>query len=378
LVMQSNGSFTHQVWQVYGSPADVNGSDGIGFASERARHAAEVVSGRSIALVNTTAFRTSPGSIAGINKDHPNSSETSLVLDKMPELGKTPRVQRSPLRLSSRDLRSYPLEVFEGNSALRALSLANEALGDHVVDMPGHPPFLVFALLEKFTSCLRLPGLEPLSDASVAVSQAFEMSARVLFSLGISSDVDYTKIDSEPVFGRTRQWLLHVNGSMQIPLIVSIDQIAFAMAKLEHPPCSLIADERNALSSNHRPNGDCFVEIPENTVVVGDGAKRFESTPSFLIRLVGTRNLGDSTNYHLSREIEATLHFVIDQLMKLILPKTLAPPSHLAVGVGGLVSPLKRVFERLCLFICGVKLYRNDQPHARIVRIVLRFSQRIE
>lgn len=375
--MRNRGSSTYQVRLVYGSPADVNGSDGIGLASERARYATKAVPGGAVALVNTTAFGTGSGGISGVNEEHRNSSELRLVLDKRAELAKAPGVQRPSLRLPSRYPRSYPLEILKGDAALRVLSLTNNAFGDHVVDVLGHPPFLLLALLEKFVGCFRLTGLEPRPDSSIAMPQAFELRAGVDLTVGISGDVLYAEINPEPVFGRAGWRLLDIDRSHQIPLAIAAEEITLTLARLQHLSRSLVADKRDALTTGHRPDRHRLIKVPKDAVVVSDGAERLKDSFSLLVQLVGVRDFGDSAYHHLSGKVKANLDLVIRQFVQLVLPERFSLPRHLADGVRSFVGVPKRFFERLLLLSGRQKLYRDSQLHAQIVPQVFKNRKKV-
>src|SRR5918992_3651545 len=185
----------HHVRLVDCSPADVLRSDGIGLSSERARYTSEPVSRRPVVFINMAAFGTRPGGIAGINDSSRNPVKLGLILYELPKLGEAPRVDRPSLRLSSRNPRSDSLEIFEGDATPCVLSLTNDLFAGPVVYVAGHAPFLLTTLPEKPPGALGLLRLKACSDASVAVSQTFELPARVSFAVRICRYILYPEVN---------------------------------------------------------------------------------------------------------------------------------------------------------------------------------------
>lgn len=372
--MRSDSS-TRQVWPVYGGPADVNGSDVVGCSREATRHTAKRVSIRTIALLAMPTFGTRSGSVSGIDKENRNSGELRFVLDKAPKLRERPTMQRAPLAASSRNPLANALQVFEGNAAVRVLRLAHDALGDSVVYMSSHPFFFLAALLQKALGCSALFRLKPIPHASVTMTQTSKLPTAVDLPIRVRRDVLDAEVNPNPALGCAERWLLELCRGEQVPLAFPIYKVGLASTEAQHTISSFVANEPDALTATHGPDGDPRVVVTEDAVIVGYRAERLESALPRLVKLVRIGDLRDGSYYHLSRQTKAVLDVVVDEFVELVLAETLALPRNLADRTGRLVGDAKRLFKRVGLFLGGKKLYSDDQLHSSIIPLIFEYRR---
>src|SRR5829696_6022021 len=100
---------SRRVWPHDGGPArDVSRRVGVGTLSVGAVHAAEVVPGGAVPLVDVPAPGAFPGGVAGVHQDNGDTGEGRLVPDEGAQLVERPRVQVGPLGLTNRYPITYP------------------------------------------------------------------------------------------------------------------------------------------------------------------------------------------------------------------------------------------------------------------------------
>ncbi len=367
---------THRIRRVDCRPADVNGSDAVCRTSEPAGQTAERIPFWPVVLVNQTALRARSGGVAGINKDNQNSSQLSLVFDKGSKLVEAPSAHRAALRLSSRcACQADALEVFEGYSASAALSLPHDALADSMIEVAGHPPLLLAALLEPSLGGLGSLRLEPTTHPVIAVPETLECGTGVGLAFGVYRYVLDTEIDTDPIFGRSGRRLLYVNRGEQVELPVRKDKIRLTLPvrkKLRRP---LATNERYSLPPRGTPDGYSGFVPAEDAVVVGDRPKRPEGSLRPRIKLVSVSDLSDSPNDHLGRKSRRVLDWMVSQLVELVLPERTMLPGYLADFVSRSVSGAQRVPEHVGLIRSRKKLHLYRQLHTLIVLRTLKYRK---
>src|SRR5690606_19589199 len=204
-----------------GSPArNVASSDGIGRPSEAAADTPEMRLRRTVGFCHMPAGGAGPGGVPGIDNDHRNACQTSLVLDEGAKLMERPTVLDATLSLLNRDPFADALEVFQGDAATGAFGLRDQPLADDVVDITGEPLLLPPALLEKLFGRLGAFGLKPRPEFRITLSQAVQARAGVGLTVRVGSDVDDAEVHTKPVFRLPRRRLRHVydNGEVETPV----------------------------------------------------------------------------------------------------------------------------------------------------------------
>ncbi|GIV22052.1 MAG: hypothetical protein KatS3mg023_3803 [Armatimonadota bacterium] len=119
-----------------GSPArNIASSDGISRPSEAAADTPEMRLRRTVGFCHMPAGGAGPGGVPGIDKDHRNACQTSLILDEGAKLMERPTVLDATLSLLNREPFADALEVFRGDAATGAFGLRDQLLAD---DVDGH------------------------------------------------------------------------------------------------------------------------------------------------------------------------------------------------------------------------------------------------
>src|SRR5207249_3648667 len=94
-----------------------------------------------------------------------------------------------------------------------------------------------------------------------------------------------------------------------------------------------------------------------------DSTVRLESAFPLLVQLVSIRNLSQHTNYCLSRQAKAVLHFIVKGFVEFVLPKGVGVPSVFRDVVGCIVGSFKCVEQGACLLLGRCEFDGNSQLH---------------
>jgi len=152
-------------------------------------------------LINTTTNRTGARGVSWINQLHDYTGKACLVLDKTPELVKSPRVMLPPLALANRGPVPDALEVLKSNTAMGVFGLCNNPPAEYMVGMASKTCLFTAAFIEKSLGCLRAIRLKLLTQFGMALSQAVHLTARVGLTVGVSGDIDDTKVNTKKALG---------------------------------------------------------------------------------------------------------------------------------------------------------------------------------
>jgi hypothetical protein len=172
----------------------------ISCAREITAYTAEFSPSFTVSFINTTASRTRPGSITGVNLNKGDAHSLGFVLDKALKLVKRPVMQRSSLRLANRYPITNALKVFQGNRFSLCLGLCYNAFADDVVGVARKATLFTRQFFEPPLGRLGLLLLEFTSKASMSMSDMIDVATRAGFALSIGSDIDNPQVDPQHAF----------------------------------------------------------------------------------------------------------------------------------------------------------------------------------
>ena len=331
-----------------------------------------------IGFVTVPTLRASAASVARINRYGGKPGKPSLVLDKGPELTKRPLGMSRALRPSNRSPRADALQVFETDSSLGFNGLGYEPLGDYVVRVALVAALPLRQLLQvalgAFRSCLLKPG----ADALVSPARPFNLFGGVNLTIGVGGNIDHSKINAYPVFGSARRRFLNIHGGEQVPLFVPVDEVGFALAKLQKLSGSLAAYKRDGLPTSDGPDRDLRVVPAEDAVIIGNRSQRLERALAPLVELVGIGNLGDGADYHLRSEAGGLSHAVVSELVDPVLPKRAMLPCYIAYLVSRSVGRTKRLFKRVSLFPSRNEFHLDSELHVWIMPQIIKYRKMLK
>ena len=139
---------SQNVWLIDCNPADVYGSDMVCEPNESAAATVEMLP-VSVQFGNEATVWACATCVSWVYNPDGNSSEFSLVFNKLSELTKTPRVLGATLGLSNRHPRAYARQILKDYASLGAFSLRNQPLGNHMVHVFGEARLFPTAFLQQ-------------------------------------------------------------------------------------------------------------------------------------------------------------------------------------------------------------------------------------
>lgn len=158
--------------------------------------------------------------------------------------------------------------------------------------------------------------------------------------------------------------IIKVANSGDVPVTVDEHQIDFALTMRQQPALMFATNKSDLDTPVQRPNRNAIIgQKPKNPVIVGLRPHRAKSALCFLVQLVGVCYLGNTAYRYLRRQVELLTNRLINQLMQIVLPKSLVFPSLQRNPITRLVAPFKRLLKQFRLFGCGLQFEIGDQFH---------------
>lgn len=169
----------------------------VGIKGKPARPADELRLGSAVRLGDIATMRASLRGVFWANEKNGQTNEPCFVNYKLGKFAEGPFMMSIPLALSHFGSLQDPFQVFKGYTSSGIQSLVHNTPTDKVIDRafepslparnPSEVPFgRVSAFLLKLTP-------QPI----IAISVFFHSLATELFSIGSSSKIDNTKVDSQ-------------------------------------------------------------------------------------------------------------------------------------------------------------------------------------
>ena len=316
-------------WPVYGGPAqsrEVLGRDVISKSSETALTTQEPGLTRTIGRLCVPIRGTASARIPGIYEEDGHSSHLGLVDQEGLKTAERPGVEGGPLAAMSPDPRTDVLQIFEHDPSLCAFAVDRDPLADRVIDPGAEPPLLSAAAFQKAPCALCPLLLKALPEATVAATQSIYLGSSVLSTVTRNGDLGNAEIDSEPIDRASLRKLGVIDGGVQIPFAIPEHEVALSLSSGEQLTLTSSTDEWNCLTAIECPDGDRFGLIPQNSIIVGYGAKPFESTLDSSAGLVAVGHLRDQPHNHLRAETSRCSCLSIDQPMQTELLERLMGP----------------------------------------------------
>ena len=311
---------------------DVQGRDGVGRASEPARHTFESGLPAPVGPAGVVARRALLRGVGRVHEHDGDTGQRRLVSDEGAELMEAPGFQRGPLRLPSLYPLADPPQVLQGDPTTGAFRLGHDLLGDAVVHVPGHPGFLSTAHLEQAFGALGALALEFPAEPAVAVAHAVQPRSRPAPGVGVVKDVHDAEIHAQHVGGPVGFALGDRYRRVQEPLPVPEDEVGFAPLPAQQRSLVVTTDEGDHLTPGHRPDADRIgVGDPaQDAGVVGDGVMGDEPPLHLAVQLVGVADLGDQLHDHLRRQAGRLPDVAVGDLVKVVAPEGSPRPRHVA------------------------------------------------
>src|SRR5262245_56580617 len=192
--------------------------------------------------------------IPRINSDYRNSRDLRFVLDECSQLPKGPIPDFSSAHLLNPNPLANPGKLLQDDRPLRAFAFFDKLFRNLVVEVGRIARFFLLSGAQPSFRALRLFLLQSASQAAMALSQIARMGAGERLAVTVGGDARNPQIDSQIVIRIVESLFAHIDGGIQIPLAVAVNQIGFALLLGQQFLFTRAADERNLCSAVDRPD----------------------------------------------------------------------------------------------------------------------------
>jgi len=328
---------------------DVLGRVVVGWRSEAAADALEIVPGSAVPLVDQAALRASSARVARIDKHDCNAFKRRLVDDQGAQFVEPPVSHPCPLAPLNLDPIPDAFEVFEGDQAPAAFGVGNDGFAQDVVGMALKARLLAAIALERTSRGTSVDLLQGSTPRLASAANDVDLFSGVRLASIIDGQVDDTHVYSKRIGNLNEGSLVCVTGCGDNPLPAHEHQIDLPFSALEHFSLPITAGKRDTQTPVNSPNRDSIfswkkAEDPFVVRLRGMSAK----LARFVLRanLKRIRDLGDAPDRRLSREPEALTHRSISQMVQVELPCLPSVDGEFRDPCASSIATLKGVAER--------------------------------
>lgn len=294
-----------------------------------------------------------------------NTTQPSFVADIHPELRECPGVECCALRPSSPHPRANMRQVFQRNRPLCAFGLRNNPFRETVVDMFCKSALLSSQFPQPAATAERTELLKFISEPPMPVAHVLNSLTGIDFPIAVGGNVRHTHVNAKHVVNVVRIKFFHVARHQQIPGAAMDQQIAFPLARLQHPPLALATHEWDRLPPVKGPDRDRRIGKckREDSIIVGNAGERSKAALGLPVQLVSITDFGKCPDHHLCRQAERRTNILIAQLLKRKLAKRARVPSNIADVITRSIGSFKCALEGTLLFGRWLQLKLCDQFH---------------
>lgn len=323
-----------------------------------------------VLIVDYSAARAAFARVTRVNEQHRHASASSLVLDKLAELGECPVTQACALSTTGRNPAANMLQVFETYRPAGALRGFNERPRNAVVFVFLEPRLLLREFAETALGRLGAALLKT-STASVKIgSDLFDSFPGVTLAVAVGGDIGDAEINAERFKRIDQFWVVDIADAGKVELAAHIHQIDLTLAESEHVALMLAHGGLDLDAAVDSPDRDDIVGLKANDALVvrlcgmlaEDDLRRFEIVG--LLCRVSVSDLGDTAHDRLSAKIKPFAGFGIRQLVQIELPGFASLETSLRKPVARLIAALKRVAKQVCLFARRFEFDVRHQLHS--------------
>ncbi len=296
----------------------------VGWRSEAAADAPEVVPGSAAPLVDYSAARALSARVAGVNENDGDTLERRLVGYQRPQLVEPPICHPCPLAPLNLDPVSDTFEVFEGDQTPAAFGVGNDGFAQDVVGMALESRLPAGIALERASRGTRVDLLQGAATRMPPAANDFHLFASVGFPGVVDGEIHDAKVDSERIVDFEKGCFIRIAGCCENPLPANEHQVDLAFGAREHLALPTTAGKRDTEASRNRPdrNGILAGDESKDPLVVRLGGKATERAWLVLSAdLKRIRDLGDATHRRLSGEPEAFAHANVCQMVQVELSR---------------------------------------------------------
>jgi len=347
-----------------GPCSDVDRRDMVGMASVTTANTPEQVSLRSILPIFHPTGGADMASSSRVDRDHLDSLEFRLVLDKLPELVETPRMQTATLRPTSRDPASDSLEVFKGYPSLGAFGLSHNLLGNDMVHVPLEPRLFARETLEMTLRALGSTALKISFESGISFPDFINLFSRVVSPITIVGEILQPEIYPKRSDRIIRRFFWGVDGSCEVENAISEEEVCLTFEAIHSSLLVFSYSDGYLDTAFEGEYRGVFEALPaEDPLVVDHCTVGSELAEYILVPFVGLDDLADSPDSHLGTEPVLFPDPIIDELVESPVIGESVVVGYLGYVVAGLVEPLHGLKQKAVLFIVWGEFHQERKLH---------------
>lgn len=331
--------------------------------------AREAITRCPVLLVGVPACGAFTRRITRINKFHRNSDQFAFVGDLRPKIRKRPRMQTALLAFSSPYPRTNMLEVFKRDSSLCAFSLGANLFRNQMVHLPNKSGLPSTKSAKNAPGRARALSLKSSTLSMASVPNRTNLTrVSVCSTVGILSNIDKPKINSDPTYRLLLIFLWNINDNIEVPFVLSVNQIRFAFRKPQEFTLALTADKTEFLdSSTDGPNAHGrFRQLEiQNSAIIRDASMLPEAALCFAVAFICICDFRVKSNDDLRRQGIFQPDLSIKKFVHWELTKFFRLPRQIRKSISRAIHSLHGLTQRLRLLGRREQLDLHCQFHSR-------------
>lgn len=335
----------------------------------------------TISRLNMTANRAALARIARVYQNDRYPGHARLVLDELAQLSETPIAASGSFRFASNPgPRANAIQVFDGNSSVRAFGQRNETPGNHMIGIGLETLLASRQVFQLTASALGAHALQFFALARVLALMALHRMARADIAVAVSSDVANAQINAKRILDFALVRVRDVADGQQIEhlTLALIDQIGLALAIAQQFKLACTRLIGNALASAQGPNrDDLIIVLPtEDAIIVGNRAVWSEGALFILVERVSVGNFGNAADDHLRTQFRGLANGVVDKILDVVATKGALLPRLLTDGVAQFIGSFQCLKQPIVLLRQrGNELDLSNDLHSMKGNLFIRVSQ---
>lgn len=318
----------------------------------------------SISLFAVATSRASTTGVTRINKNHGNTSQTSLVFHKRTKLSESPTAQSVSLLASHREPIANVLEILKYDRRCGCPRLSHDSFADAVVLIATEVCFPPAKFRQKTTTAFSSKLLDTGSPFCVVLPNAFNICSGEHLPCRISGNVDNAKINADRVPNFDGIAIRYVNCAEQIEFLVAINKIGLSFYPSLHGSLVLATDERYPVPTSQTPDTDFGQALEaQDSLVIANGRPWLENRADGFVTLEAFDSLGNCSDSHLGRQRKLIANSPVGEPMDDYLPVDASSKSLLGSECGGSVESLHSSQDVSFLVFVRQQLQLQNELH---------------
>jgi len=295
-----------------------------------------------------------------------DTRQLSLVSQQLAQFAKGPLTVSGALIGPNRCPVTDARQVLKGYIPAGDFRLLNNALADDVIRVLLEAPLAATQPLQLALGASGSDFLQGATQTFVVLARALHLFTAKALTVAVRRQIDDAEVYPQHVFQFTGRRLLDVAHGEQVERALDQYKVTLALPRPEQFALALAAHKRQAQPTVNGPDANLsLVHVPaENTVIVGNAARRLEGALRLAVQLVRVGHLRDATDHHLRRQRRERLsRRVVRQLVKVVLAERPRLPRLFTQPVARGVSRFQRALQGVRLALVGLEFDLCYQLH---------------